>query len=132
MPNEAYKAAIISEDTAEVSPVEKQTSSKKAHPIPLAFRALRLGFRVGGVITPTLAGHLAAKLWFTPTRFKTPVFEQGALESADVQFERIQDHEVATYRWSNTGWDTNKPISIAGLRLERPWHSIRLFCATIA
>lgn len=118
MSNEAHETAIIGDGTAEVSPVEEQTdnnriantSPKKAHPMPLAFRALRLGFRVGGVITPTLAGHLAAKLWFTPTRFKTPVIEQDALESADVQFERIQDHEIATYRWSNTGWDTNEPI----------------------
>jgi pimeloyl-ACP methyl ester carboxylesterase len=105
MPNEAYEEAII-DDRVRVL----HTNPKKAYPTPFVLRVLRLGFRVGGLISPVLTGNMAAKLWFTPTRFKTPASEQGALKSANMQLERIQDHDIATYRWSSTGWDTDEPI----------------------
>jgi len=118
MSNDVYETTIIDHDTAEVSPIDGQadnlsranTSPDKARATPLILRVLRLGFRFGGLISPSLTGQVAAKLWFTPTRFKTPISEQMVLQSSDVQFENIKHHEIATYRWSNTGWGSNEPI----------------------
>jgi pimeloyl-ACP methyl ester carboxylesterase len=64
---------------------------------------IRLGFRIGGSISPKLAGRAAYKLWFTPPRFSTPASEQGALKSADCVYRKINGMNIATYHWGQSG-----------------------------
>ena len=72
-------------------------------PIPTALKAIRFAFGVIGHATPTLAGYLAYKLWFTPTRFKTPASEQSALQSSDIEHHLINDESIVTYHWGQSG-----------------------------
>lgn len=78
----------------------------KPRPLPIAFKLLRLSFRLGGRLSPPLAGHLAYKLWFTPTRFKTPRSEISVLQSAEINHLQIHDHSIATYSWGQKGRPT--------------------------
>lgn len=76
---------------------------KKARPVPLILRLIRLGFRLGGTLAPKLAGRVAYNMWFTPTRFPTPASEQEALHSADIAFRNINGLNIATYSWGQSG-----------------------------
>ncbi len=77
-------------------------------PAPMILKLMRLGFRLGGRILPNTAGGIAYKLWFTPTRFKTPAREKQALESAEVKTHQINDNEIVTFSWG--GKDTSLPL----------------------
>ena len=74
-------------------------NSGKNQPVPMVLKLLRLAFRIGGRLSPTAAGRMAYKLWFTPTRFKTPAREKKSLESAEIEYLQINDHSIATYSW---------------------------------
>lgn len=90
----------MSNDSSQLITVENPAKSR---PDPMILKLMRLVFQVGGRIAPRLAGRLAYRLWFTPTRFKTPVSEKSALESADIKHVQINHHNIATYRWGQTG-----------------------------
>jgi pimeloyl-ACP methyl ester carboxylesterase len=98
MSNDTYQAAF-DERTAETIPV----IAKKRPPMPLILRLIRLGFSIGGTISPQLAGRAAYKLWFTPTRFPTPASERDALASADIAYRKIHGVSIATYSWGQSG-----------------------------
>lgn len=72
-------------------------------PVPLRLKLVRLGFRLGGALSPRLAGRIAYKLWLTPTRFSTPASERAALESAETEISKIDGVDIATYRWGRSG-----------------------------
>ena len=82
---------------------KKAHASKKPHPMPVILRLFRLGFRLGGALSPRLAGKLGYRLWFTPTRHKTPASEQAALQSATVEHHQIKDQTIACYHWGDSG-----------------------------
>jgi len=69
----------------------------------MILKLLRLTFSIGGFLAPRLTGLSAYKLWFTPTRFQTPPSERAALDSAKVAHLKINDHDIATYAWGNSG-----------------------------
>jgi pimeloyl-ACP methyl ester carboxylesterase len=77
--------------------------AKRPPPVPLVLRLIRLGFIIGGSISPKLAGRVAYNLWFTPTRFSTPASEQEALRSADCVYRKINGINIATYHWGQSG-----------------------------
>jgi len=77
--------------------------AKRPPPVPLILRLIRLGFRIGGTLSPKLAGRAAYKLWFTPTRFSTPASEQDALKSAECVYRKINGMNIATYHWGQSG-----------------------------
>jgi pimeloyl-ACP methyl ester carboxylesterase len=78
------------------------SANKKPLPIPMALKLLRLGFRIGGRLSPTIAGRMAYKLWFTPGRFKTPAREKPALLTAKLATHQINHNSIITYSWGET------------------------------
>lgn len=73
----------------------------KPRPEPLILKLFQLGFSIAGRLSSALAGRIAYKLWFTPTRFKTPASERKALDSSLCEILHINDHDIATFSW---GW----------------------------
>jgi len=89
-------------------------TTKKDHPfkntqMPLtqriAFSGIRLSFKVLGIISPSLAGRLALRLFMTPTRFRTPRKEKVLRESATLKFITVRDRKIAVRTWG----DENAP-----------------------
>ncbi|MBT8133148.1 MAG: hypothetical protein KJO03_01485, partial [Gammaproteobacteria bacterium] len=76
--------------------------NRKKRPEPFMLKALQKTFQLVGRISPSLAGRLAYKLWLTPTRFKTPISEQMALNSAVIESHRINDKDITTFTWQPT------------------------------
>lgn len=72
-------------------------------PMPLVLHLLRAAFNIGGHLAPGLTSRKAYNLWFTPTRFKTPVTEKASLEAATVDHIDINGHRIATYQWGKSG-----------------------------
>ena len=108
------EALTMSDDTSQIIALEDPATrlpattnpslpstinSGKTRPEPMVLKLLRLAFRLGGRLSPTATGRMAYKLWFTPTRFKTPAREQKVLEFAEIEFLQINDHSIATYSW---------------------------------
>ena len=83
---------------------------KEQLPVPMVLKALRLAFSVGGHMAPNTAGNFAYKLWFTPTRFKTPAREKAALTSATINTHTIDKHDIVTFSWGAE--DTEKPLAL--------------------
>lgn len=77
------------------------TKSRKPHPAPFILRLYQKLFEIGGRISPSVAGSIAYKLWLTPPRFKTPASEQKALKSATIEFNRIEQKDIATFIWGH-------------------------------
>ena len=98
MPNETSHAEY--DDYAENT---MQNRAQRVRPVPLILRLMRLGFKIGGTVSPALAGRVAYELWFTPTRFPTPASEQAVLESAEIEYHQIDRQTIATYSWGQSG-----------------------------
>lgn len=97
--------------------IPTETSQNKAKPLtpntnqlpaPMALKILRLGFRLAGNILPNTAGNFAYKLWFTPTRFKTPTREKKVLDSAKINKHQIGNNEIVTFNWGQE--NANQPL----------------------
>ncbi len=97
MPNETYPGANKNMSH------NKATNTKKPHSTPIMLRLFQLGFRIGSRISPKLTGCVAYRLWLTPPRFKTPKSEHGILQSAQVEFHKINNKSIATYQWGQAG-----------------------------
>lgn len=97
MSNNNYESVIDNNAAADFT-----ASTNKSRPEPLILKLFQLGFAIGGRLFPALAARLAYKLWLTPTRFKTPVSERSALESAVVEYHQINDSNIATYSWGRS------------------------------
>lgn len=86
---------------------ENRTNPPKTGPkqrrVPLILKLLRLGFRVGGRLSPPLAGRAAYALWFRPTRFKVPTTERKFLKSAVIERLELSPHTITTYTWGDSG-----------------------------
>ncbi len=82
----------------------------KNHRMPLSMRLFFSGttllFKVLGVISPTLAGKLALRLFMTPTRFKTPRKEQALRESSKLTFITVRDRKISVRSWG----EDNAPV----------------------
>ena len=78
-------------------------STGKTRPDPMVLKLIRLAFQVGGRLAPPLAGRIAYKLWLTPTRHKTPESEKNALETAEIKYIQINDNNIATFSWGQSG-----------------------------
>ena len=98
MSNHTYQT-VSCEGNAKKMP----NDAKRQRPVPLILKLIRLAFRLGGSISPQLAGRVAYKLWFTPSRFPTPDSEQAVLESAEIDYHEINSQTIATYSWGQTG-----------------------------
>lgn len=89
--------AAISKSPPTANPVIKKT----ALPVPIAFKLLRLSFRIGGRLSPTIAGRFAYKLWLTPTRFKIPAREQIVLDKARLTHHQIDKKNIVSFSWGD-------------------------------
>ncbi len=78
-------------------------NTNKPRPVPMIVKLFQLGFRIGGRIAPKLTGRFAYKLWTTPPRYKTPVSEHNALQSARIEVHEINNQSIATYQWGQSG-----------------------------
>jgi len=103
MNNDSSQSIAIDSSVGRQSASINQPVSAKVRPVPMILKLLRFSFRVGGRISPRVAGRIAYKLWFTPTRFKTPASEKNALESANIKHIHIKNHIIATYSWGRSG-----------------------------
>lgn len=95
-------------------PTTNATIKKDALPVPIALKLLRLSFRIGGRLSPTLAGRLAYKLWFTPPRFKLPAREKIALDSAKLTNHQIAKNNIVTFSWGNEDPDAPLVLLVHG------------------
>lgn len=103
MPNSSSQSiAIGSPSTAFKTSTSRLQPAKSRH-YPMILKLLRFGFRVVGNLSPRLAGRIAYKLWFTPTRFKTPASEKKAMDSADIKYVQLNGHNITTYAWGESG-----------------------------
>ncbi len=82
--------------------------TRQSRPEPIMLKLFQLAFRIGGRLSPRLAGRFAYRLWLTSPRFKTPASERSALESAIVEYHPIKHHKIATYIWGRS-MPTAKP-----------------------
>ncbi len=92
--------SVIENNTAFTAPVNKSLPGQR--PEPTILKLYQFGFNIIGRLSPALAGRLAYKLWFTPTRFKTPASERKALDSAQIEYLRISDHDIVTFSWGQS------------------------------
>ncbi|VAW51097.1 Putative hydrolase [hydrothermal vent metagenome] len=76
---------------------------KKPRSTPIIIKALQIGFKIGGMVAPKLAGCAAYKLWITPPRFKTPKSEVSAELSAKIEYHSIGNQSIASYQWGDSG-----------------------------
>jgi len=74
---------------------------KKAVKIPFALRLLRFIYNTAGKILPVYFGNKAYEQWFTTTRFKMPVYELPALNSAVKENIMVNGSAITVYTW----WD---------------------------
>jgi len=97
----------IQQNTRQTSVTDKTVidhqSAKKTRPDPIVLKLIRLAFQVGGRLAPPLAGRIAYKLWLTPTRHITPESEKKALETAEIKYIQINDNNIATFSWGQSG-----------------------------
>lgn len=96
MPDHNNQAAALKNPST-----TRSGTNKKPPPVPMVLKLLRLSFRIGGHLSPTIAGRLAYKLWFTPTRFKTPAREKIVLNSAKLTTHQIDKNNIVTFSWGN-------------------------------
>ncbi len=82
---------------------EQKTLKNKPRPQPMTLKFLQLAFRIGGRLSANIASYYAYEFWLTPPRYKTPVSERSAFESADIQFLSVDKHNIATFSWGTTG-----------------------------
>ncbi len=66
---------------------------------PLAVVALRLLFRLSGVLAPRLAARFANYLWFRPQRHRPPDRELALLQRAPCYPMTHADKQIAVYCW---------------------------------
>lgn len=99
MSNNTYESVLDNNAVSDTLTAKTQ----KPRPEPLILKLFQLGFKIGGRLSPAIAGRIAYNLWFTPTRFKTPASERDALESAVVDFHRIKNQNIATFSWGQSG-----------------------------
>lgn len=106
----------INEPTAipKSPPTTSSTNKKAASPLPLAFKLLRLSFRLGGRLAPNIAGRFAAKLWLTPPRFKLPAREKITLDSAKLSHHQIAGNNIVSFSWGNENPDTPLVLLVHG------------------
>ena len=103
MNNDSSQSIAIDSSVGSQSASINQPVTAKVRPVPMRLKLLRLGFQIGGRISPRVAGRIAYKLWFTPTRFNTPAAEKNALQSANIEHIQINNHSIATYSWGQSG-----------------------------
>lgn len=82
-------------------PSAPPVQNRKPVRIPLLLRLFRLGFHIGGIISPRLSGYIAYRLWITPPRFKVPESELEALASATIEQLAVNNHNITTYLWGS-------------------------------
>ena len=88
----------------------KKPPQKKAPRIPLALRSIRFIYNTLGRLFPSYYGHRAYELWFTTTRFKTPVYEQQAEQSAIKETINVNGLPIAVYIWPAEKEPYNKTL----------------------
>jgi len=67
--------------------------------LPMAVLALRLLFRLSGVVAPVLAARFASYLWFRPQRHRPPAREQALLGRAQHVLMHHAGKRIAVYHW---------------------------------
>ncbi len=65
----------------------------------MAVLALRLLFRLSGVVAPVLAARFASYLWFRPQRHRPPAREQALLGRAQHVLMHHAGKRIAVYHW---------------------------------
>jgi len=63
----------------------------------------QLGFSVFGTLVPALTARYAYRLWLQPLRFKTPVSERPARDSATIRKLDLGKHTITSYQWGEQG-----------------------------
>ena len=108
--------------------------------IPPMIRPLRLAFRAGGLVAPSLAARAAGALFRLAPRHRTSDFERQVLGAARFRFLETSSGKLATWRWGDGpavllvhGWGSRgarlgsfvEPIVVAGcsaVTFDAPGH----------
>ena len=75
----------------------------KNHKLPLSMRlyftSMTVLFKVLGLVSPSLSGSLALRLFMTPTRFGTPRKEKALEDSSAQKFITVGDRKISVRTW---------------------------------
>ena len=84
-------------------------SSKKMR-VPFILRYIRFVYQTLGRLFPYHYGTRAYEQWFTTTRFKTPDYEQPAIDTARKETIMVNDLPIAVYIWPAQHSDYDKTV----------------------
>lgn len=68
-------------------------------PMKVLFSVLSLNFKVLGVVSPTLGGKLALRIFMTPPKFGTPRREKQLRDEATQYFIGIRNRQISVRSW---------------------------------
>ncbi len=75
----------------------KKSLAKKR--VPPSLRFIRFVYNTAGRLFPQYFGQLAYQQWFTTIRFKTPDYEQEALQTAKQESIEVNGLAISVYIW---------------------------------
>jgi pimeloyl-ACP methyl ester carboxylesterase len=87
--------------------MKNSSTTKGKVEVPFVFRYIRFVYQTLGRLFPEHYGNRAYEQWFTTTRFKTPAYEQPALDTAHRETVIVNDLPIVVYIWQrqHTGYD---------------------------
>jgi pimeloyl-ACP methyl ester carboxylesterase len=71
--------------------------------VPLSVRLIRLFFRAVGAAAPRVAAYLGERMFYIPPPYHMPRREREWMRQAVREDLPLAGHNVATYRWGDTG-----------------------------
>ncbi len=89
--------------TMHTKPVTGSGNNSKSPRVPLLLKLFRIAFKIGGLISPGLAGCAAYRLWLTPPRYKVPESELTAEQTATIEQLVVDNKNITSYRWGSSG-----------------------------
>ena len=90
--------------------MKNSRARKSAAKTPIALRLLRFIYNTAGRLFPVYFGNKAYEQWFTTMRFKTPVYELPALDSARKEILNVNDLPISVYIWWDKGSEPQKTL----------------------
>ena len=90
--------------------MKNSSATKGKIRVPFVLRYIRFVYQTLGRLFPEHYANRAYEQWFTTTRFKTPGYEQPALDNAQRETVIVNDLPIAVYIWPGQHSDYDKTV----------------------
>ncbi len=90
--------------------MKNASTNKNRVRVPFVLRYLRFVYQTLGRLFPEYYANRAYEQWFTTTRFKTPSYEQPALDTAQRETVIVNDLPIAVYVWPGQQTDYDRTV----------------------